>query len=221
MHVDVADQAQMLLRCLATGAGLGLVYDVLRAIRRSLRLRWVAFILDLLFWIGVTVLLFVLALLGEAGEVRLYLSGLFLVGGGVYLLTLSRLVLPSLLWVMAGIGKIWAFLTAPLRSGLRYTKKVFTNQKKDFQNWLEWYRITMEQYHTEFLRKGAKYHENKALGRWHKNSDTRPAGGGSDRTAVHAQPTGRRTERTEHSPGAGAGTGGTKQRIGRRHRPQQ
>lgn len=220
MHIDVAEQARMLLQSLLIGVGLGLAYDVLRAVRRSLRLRWVAFVLDLLFWLCVTVLLFVVAMLGEAGEVRLYLGALFLVGSGIYLLTLSRLVLPMLLWLLSAIGKIWTFLTAPLRIGLRRVKKVCKKRKKDFQNWFEWYRITMAQYDADFPKKGASCRETEALRFGHQNFDTRPAGVGGDRAAVHAHPAGRRTKRTGRSSGTGTGTGGAKQRTGRCHRPQ-
>ena len=87
MYVDVTDQARILAQSVLTGACLGLAYDVLRALRRGLKARWISFFLDLLFWIGVTVLLFWMALVRESGEVRLYLAAAFLLGGGTYLLT--------------------------------------------------------------------------------------------------------------------------------------
>ena len=58
MYVDVIRQAQVWLNCILAGGGLGLAYDVLRAVRRTIRWRWLAFLLDLLFWIGVIFLLF-------------------------------------------------------------------------------------------------------------------------------------------------------------------
>ena len=131
----MAEQARVLLQSILLGAGLGLVYDVLRALRRSLGWRWLAFLLDLLFWLGTIALLFFMALTRETGQLRLYLPAAFLLGGGVYLLTLSRLVLPLLLKILAALGKFWRWSTEPARKGGRLAKKVWKKRKKDFQNW--------------------------------------------------------------------------------------
>ena len=129
MYVDVLSQARTLAQGILLGAGLGLVYDMMRALRRALGLRWLGFVLDLLFWLGTTALLFVMALLREDGRVRLYLAAAFLLGGGAYLLTLSRLVLPLLLKLLSWAAKLWGWMTAPARKGARLAKKVYTNQK--------------------------------------------------------------------------------------------
>ena len=188
MHVDVAEQARVLLQSILLGAGLGLVYDVLRALRRSLGWRWLAFLLDLLFWLGTIALLFFMALTRETGQLRLYLPAAFLLGGGVYLLTLSRLVLPLLLKILAALGKFWRWSTEPARKGGRLAKKVWKKRKKDFQNWWSWYRITMDSYHSELCTKGASRDESEARRRGNKNTGARPAGGSGDGPAVGPAP---------------------------------
>ena len=125
--MDTAAQALTFLRCVGLGAALGLGYDVLRALRRSLGWRWLAFLLDLLFWAAATVLLFTAALAWEAGRVRLYLGCALLLGGGTYLLSLSRLVLPALLAACAWVGRLTLWLLRPARRLGRGTKKFFKN----------------------------------------------------------------------------------------------
>ena len=221
MHVDVAAQGQIFLTGLLLGAILGLMYDVLRAFRRSAGWRWLAFVLDVLFWLSVAVLLFWVALFRENGRVRLYVSAAFLAGGGLYLLTLSRLVLPGLLQILEWMGKFWGFLTAPLKKGAGAAKKVCGKRKKDFQNWVRWYRITMDYYHPENSEEGASVREGQTRRHRHKNTDTRPAGGSGDRASVHALAADGGTEPEGSAAGPGAGSGGKERRTVRRHRPQR
>lgn len=220
MYVDVAGQARVFLQSILIGAGLGLVYDVLRAVRRSLKSRGTAFLLDLLFWLGVTGLLFWLALFRENGQVRLYLAAALLLGGGGYLLTLSRQVLPFLLKILELLAKFWGWITAPARKGAELVKKVCSNQKKDFQNWIRWYKITMDYYYPECCEKGASDLEGQARRRRYKNPDTRPSGSGGDSASVHAFQADGRAGPAGSASGTGPESGGGKQRTGRRHRPQ-
>jgi spore cortex biosynthesis protein YabQ len=221
MYVDVTRQAQILLDSVLTGVALGIAYDVLRALRRSFGWRWLAFLLDILFWLGVILLLFRMALMGEGGEVRLYLAAAFLVGGGVYLLTLSRLVLPLLLQILELLAKFWRWITIPARKTAGAAKKVFRKQKKDFQNWWKWYRITMDYYYPEVCQKGASQIESQTRRRWNKNLDTRPDGGLRHRAAVHAHQADRCPNPEGSEAGSGSGAGGAHQRTERRHRSQR
>jgi spore cortex biosynthesis protein YabQ len=221
MHVDVAAQGQIFLLSLLLGAILGLVYDVLRAVRRSAGRRGLAFVLDVLFWLSVVVLLFWVALFRENGRVRLYVSAAFLAGAGLYLLTLSRLVLPGLLQILDWLGKFWRLLTAPVRKGAGLAKKVCGKRKKDFQNWVRWYRITMDYYHPENCEEGASVREGQTRRHRHKNSDTRSVSGSGDRASVHALTADVGSEPEGSAAGSGAGSGGEKRRSVRRYRPQR
>ena len=130
MYVDIAAQAEIFGQGVLLGALLGLVYDGMRTLRRSIRLGALAFMLDVLFWLGAVSALFALTLLRDSGEVRIYHMLAFLAGGGLYFGTLSRLVLPILLWAAGLVRSIWRFFTAPIRAVLGAGKKVLKNQKK-------------------------------------------------------------------------------------------
>ena len=62
MYVDIGVQAAVFGQGLALGALLGLVYDGMRTLRRSIRLPALAFVLDVVFWLGTVAALFALAL---------------------------------------------------------------------------------------------------------------------------------------------------------------
>ncbi|MCI9368388.1 MAG: hypothetical protein HFF19_08965 [Oscillospiraceae bacterium] len=141
--MEVGAQAAIFGQGMLLGALLGVIYDGMRAARRSIHLRALAFALDLLFWLGVIAALFALTLLRDNGQVQIYHMAAFLLGGGLYFATASRLVLPVLLWAAELVRRLWRFLTAPVRRAGRAGKKVLKNQKKDFQNWLGWYKINI------------------------------------------------------------------------------
>ena len=67
------------------GAALGLLYDGMRTLRRSIRLAALAFVLDLLFWLAAVAALFALTLLRDSGEVHLYHMLAFLLGAACIL----------------------------------------------------------------------------------------------------------------------------------------
>ena len=83
MYVDIAAQAEIFGQGVLLGALLGLVYDGMRTLRRSIRLGALAFMLDVLFWLGAVSALFALTLLRDSGEVRIYHMLAFLAGGGL------------------------------------------------------------------------------------------------------------------------------------------
>ena len=194
MPADVAAQMAIFGQGMLLGVLLGLVYDGMRTVRRNSRLRVLAFGLDLLFWLGATAALFALTLLRDDGRVRIYHMAAVLLGGGVYFATLSRLVLPALLWAAGVVRRVWRFCTAPIRRMGRTGKKVLKSQKKHFQNWLGWYKINMIY---RFANNGEEgmAHETKAGGRGHKITGTGPAGGGGRVPSVHSGKAERRSGR--------------------------
>ena len=74
MGIELAEQVRTFLGAAAIGGGLGLVYDVFRVLRRRLRLPLVGALLDLGFWLLVTVGLFCYAIAAGGGEVRIYMG---------------------------------------------------------------------------------------------------------------------------------------------------
>ena len=113
MYVEVGAQAAIFGQGMLLGALLGVIYDGMRAARRSIHLRALAFALDLLFWLGVIAALFALTLLRDNGQVQIYHMAAFLLGGGLYFATASRLVLPVLLWAAELVRRLWRFTGVP------------------------------------------------------------------------------------------------------------
>ena len=97
MGVDIPTQAALFGQGVLLGALLGLVYDVMRAARRATGCRWLAFLLDLAFWVGTTWTLFLFALVRGDGRIQVFYLVALALGGGGYLLTLSRLTMPVFL----------------------------------------------------------------------------------------------------------------------------
>lgn len=143
MHVDIMGQALVFGQGVLLGVALGLVYDGMRTLRRSLKLAALAFLLDLLFWVGTAASLFALTLLSDDGQVRIFHIAAVALGGGLYFLTLSKLILPFLLWLADRIRALFRLFTAPIRRAGRAGKKFLKFQKKHFQNWLAWYKINI------------------------------------------------------------------------------
>ena len=111
-----------LLAALLLGGAMGVVYDLFRILRVRVHVRLLGPILDLLFWLGVTAGLFALTLLRDDGQVRIFHMAAVSLGGGAYFLTLSRLILPVLLWLAGRIRALFRLLTAPARRAGRGTK---------------------------------------------------------------------------------------------------
>lgn len=120
MLVTGLDQQMLFaLRAAALGAALGLFYDLLRAVRVSLRLRrWGTAALDLLFCFAGLAGFLLLMLLGTDGRLRLYLPLGLACGWLAYRRTVSRWALRGLLRLLRWLGQavralwegvLWAF----------------------------------------------------------------------------------------------------------------
>jgi hypothetical protein len=70
MEISVAGQAAALTGAAALGLGVGALYDLLRLLRRHMRVRVLGHVLDLLFWAAVTGVLFLYAIAATGGQVR-------------------------------------------------------------------------------------------------------------------------------------------------------
>lgn len=87
LHVQFVTMGLML----ASGAGIGLLFDLYRVLAHELRFpRWLIPLFDLAYWAAATIFVFRMLLIGNFGEVRLFVFiGLF-AGYTVYFLILSR-----------------------------------------------------------------------------------------------------------------------------------
>ena len=123
---------------LLLGAAVGVLYDAFRILRVRLPSPLLGGVLDLLFWLAVTVGLFVYAVWAGNGEVRIYMV-LSVLGGAVgYFLLFSRGIL-KLGYLLADLAALlWGIVTLPLRAGARLCKKIGKTQKKFFHYRCKW-----------------------------------------------------------------------------------
>lgn len=130
MEIWVSEQALFLLGALGLGAAVGLVYDLLRILRVRLPVPFVGGVLDLLFWVMVTVALFVYTTVAGRGEVRIYLLAGVAIGGALYFRALSRCFLWLGYRVADFIGAVWHIVTLPVVVLVKLLKKSENPQKR-------------------------------------------------------------------------------------------
>lgn len=126
MGLPIRAQALSLLLALGTGAALGLLYDLLRPIRRRGR----DAVWDVLFCAASSSLCFLLALREENGR----LAGGQLLGGllgfCLYLHLLSPLFLPTLERCALFWEQNWKSMKDRFKKRQLFQKKLFQNQKE-------------------------------------------------------------------------------------------
>ena len=141
MTVSVTGQALSLGAGILLGIEIGLCYDLFRILRCRIPRAGLTHFLDLLFWFGVTVLLFVYAYRAEGGRVRIYLALTLLGGGGLYFRLFSRIVLRLGYRFVDLIQRILRFFLAPLVFAGKKLKKFLKKLKNIFLSRLQWYKI--------------------------------------------------------------------------------
>jgi hypothetical protein len=129
MEVSNSGQALAFLGAAALGGGLGLLYDGCRLLRGRLGLPVLDVLLDLLYWpLTVLALFWHSVRLGD-GVVRLYLLAGAVLGGVVYFLLFSGIVV----YLSNRLADLAALLVLrPLRWGYRRWKKFFQRAKRVF-----------------------------------------------------------------------------------------
>ncbi|NJE73978.1 hypothetical protein E0L15_05055 [Pseudoflavonifractor sp. SW1122] len=221
MGINVMTQAQVLGQGFLLGLGLGVLYDAMRGIRRSCPWRWLWFLLDVTFWIGTAVAVFVHALVLGNGVVRIYHGGAFLLGGVVYLTTASRILLPIFVRSFRWIHGIVRFFLTPAVCAAGKTKKVLKNQKKGFQKWLKWYKINIVYDVDAQAEKEADHSESQTSRHWYKAVGAGAPGRWRHRTAVHEKPADGSSGQKRRAGPAGTAAERGKRRAHRRHSAQQ
>ena len=115
MSADIAQQLQGLCRAVLLGGMLGVLYDLMRVIRRRLPLRAVACVLDFLFWVAATAALFLFSHETWNGLIRLYGAAFCLLGGAAYFWGISPVVMGFLFLLTGLAGRVLGILTFPGR----------------------------------------------------------------------------------------------------------
>lgn len=96
--MDFAGQAKVFIAIVATGALLGGLFDMYRAVRRVAHLRWLAAAgADLLYWLLALIVALAALVLINWGEVRFYVFVCLAIGALTYFRLASRWIFP--LWL--------------------------------------------------------------------------------------------------------------------------
>ena len=106
LPTELSLQLLFCLRFAGLGAVLGVVYDLLRAVRTHFRLkRWGTGLLDVLFCLIGTAGFLLLMLQGTDGRLRFYLPLGLVLGFALYRKTMSRAILWVLLYLLKLVGR--------------------------------------------------------------------------------------------------------------------
>ncbi|MDI6871901.1 MAG: spore cortex biosynthesis protein YabQ [Bacillota bacterium] len=147
MTEPVVAQATVFALTIAIGLLLGFLFDCYRVTRGRLRPGPLATILgDLLFWLVATGVAFALLIVGNWGELRLYVWVGFLLGAFSYRLLLSRTVIALLvtLFTLAervvgmAVGRAARLARLPGEWGRRFWHR--TRLGQTLQRWWRWTR---------------------------------------------------------------------------------
>lgn len=113
----VLEQVTAFALTISLGLLAGFIYDFYRALRRSLRLKRAgSFLGDLLFWLTLTVFVFGMLILINAGEVRFYVILGMALGALVYFSLFSRLGYGAILLFFRFFSKAFFYLVSLLNS---------------------------------------------------------------------------------------------------------
>jgi len=133
MEISIAEQTRALLLAGAAGVAFGLLYDILRIVRRAFKSALLTAALDLIFWLASAVgaLCFMLAVTG--GRLRLFTAVGAALGAAFYFLTLSSVVLAVGFAVTKILRKLLIFAARPIKALLRYARKRAVELKNFFK----------------------------------------------------------------------------------------
>lgn len=126
MAQSIRVQALFLLLAAGLGAGLGLLYDLLRPLRRRTNdALW-----DLLFCLAAALGCFCFAMYSGSGRLGSGELAAALAGFLLYVHALSPSVAPLLERLTRGIGSIWIFMGGRLKKIQIYEKKFFKKSEE-------------------------------------------------------------------------------------------
>lgn len=95
---------------LISGMLMGVAFDVYRVFQSLLRLRlWMIHVLDFIYWLGATLLVFVILLQNNEGQLRLYLFVALAVGLWFYFANCSSYTIKIVISLISIIQRIWQF----------------------------------------------------------------------------------------------------------------
>jgi len=142
MENPINQQLYQAALSLAAGMGIGLVYDGLRAWRRSMggRTHHAA---DLFFWFLACGGLYYLGMSVGQGQLRLFMALCAVLGAGAYFFTVSPFVVTGLCAVLGFLARLCRFLTRPIGILWHRAKKFVKTRKNLFPKPRHWVKMKM------------------------------------------------------------------------------
>ena len=128
----VESQAYLFIVFSLTGVIIGLLFDFFRILRRSFKTsNIITYFEDVLFWILTGVLILYNIWYFNNGEIRIYMFLGIIMGGLIYMLTLSNIIISLLSKILILIVKV---LELPFKTLFSIFHKFFTVIMKIFNN---------------------------------------------------------------------------------------
>ena len=153
MHVDLAQQLTQAGAAFVLGLASGLLYDIVRILRRRVKSFFFAAVCDGAFWRCCFSVLYLLGLSIGDGQQRGFLSVFAVLGGAAYLSIISRFLLPIMEGICRFIVKILAFILSPLKFFARGAKKISKKFKNLFHLWKIRCRIWYDSLNSRYLKR--------------------------------------------------------------------
>lgn len=126
------NQAYLFIVFSLTGVVIGLLFDFFRILRRSFKTsNIITYFEDVLFWILTGVLILYNIWYFNNGEIRIYMFLGIIMGGLIYMLTLSNIIISLLSKILILIVKV---LELPFKTLFSIFHKFFTVIMKIFNN---------------------------------------------------------------------------------------
>ena len=118
----LSGQLGIFLMCIAGGIIISLLYDIFRALRKSIKTSdLVTYIEDVIFWILVGSFLIYLIFILNNGNIRFFIFVGLILGGIFYYFTFSKLFMKITVKIFTFLKKI---LLAPIRIILKFNKRL-------------------------------------------------------------------------------------------------
>lgn len=123
----ISFQVYAFLCAVAGGMAIALLYDIFRIIRRTVRAGILAaYVQDLLYWMIVSVIMFVAIYHGNDGELRAYLFLGAFMGVLLYALIFSRIVMESSMFVIRMAVKLFKLIILIALYPIRLILRIFS-----------------------------------------------------------------------------------------------
>lgn len=118
--VTINEQAFLFLTCVQTGIVMGMLYDVIRILRKIVHHpNWIVQIEDLLYWVTCGCFAFIMIYWENYGQIRVFVFIGILIGAVLYFTTASILFMKAATWTIGWVKRIIkaiiSFVLIPIR----------------------------------------------------------------------------------------------------------